>query len=295
MIAALQERPRPRRGRQRQRAARRHRVLDIPGQLAAPRRHHQPHDIVAQLRGQVHIRHRLPRVLQALLADRRVRKHRLAMGLGLDEVQDRPLGLDIRQVQHHVQQEPIQLRLGQGKRPLVLYRVLRRHHKERIGQAVRLASRGDLPLAHRLQQRRLHLGRRPVDLVHQHQVMKHRPFDELETAIARLVDRRAGQVGGHQVGRALDARERAFHRPRQAFHRPRLGQPRRAFHQQVPPVNSAIVIRSIRRSCPISPSPNCCNKDAISRWPASFSTSCPPETRTFTSAARSLPPRDTCR
>ena len=63
------------------------------------------------------------------------------------------------------EQEAVELRLGQRERALELDRVLRREHEERLGQRVRLAVDGDLPLLHRLEQRRLRLRRRAVDLV----------------------------------------------------------------------------------------------------------------------------------
>ena len=72
----------------------------------------------------------------------------------------------------HVQleHEAVDLRLGQRIRPFLLDGVLRGEHEERLGQLERLPADGDLLLLHRLEQRRLHLGRRAVDLVGEHDV-----------------------------------------------------------------------------------------------------------------------------
>ena len=71
---------------------------------------------------------------------------------------------------HDVEHEPVELRFGQRIGPLLLDRVLGRQHEERVGQLVPLAADGHLPLLHRLEQRRLGLGRGAVDLVGQHDV-----------------------------------------------------------------------------------------------------------------------------
>ena len=66
-----------------------------------------------------------------------------------------------------------------------------------------LANR-DLAFLHRLEQRRLNLGRRPVDLVGEQQVAKDRAEFGGEVAATGVVDPRADQVGGHQVRSELD-------------------------------------------------------------------------------------------
>ena len=73
-----------------------------------------------------------------------------------------------------LEQEPVELRLGQRVGALVLDRVLRGDDDERVGQRVRLALDGDLALLHRLEQRGLRLRRRAVDLVGQQHVGEHR-------------------------------------------------------------------------------------------------------------------------
>ena len=61
-------------------------------------------------------------------------------------------------------------------------------------------------LRHRLEQRRLRLRHRPVDLVDEQDVREDRSGAELEVARLLVVDREPGDVGRLQVGRALDAR-----------------------------------------------------------------------------------------
>ena len=70
----------------------------------------------------------------------------------------------------HLDHEAVELRLGQRVGALELDRVLRREDGEALGQRVRRAVHGHAALLHRLEQRRLGLGRRAVDLVAQHQV-----------------------------------------------------------------------------------------------------------------------------
>ena len=108
--------------------------------------------------------------------------------------------------QRDTQQEPVELRLGQRKRALVLDRVLRRQHHERSCERVRLAVDADLPLLHALEERGLRPGRGAVDLVDEHEVREHRPRPERERRRALVEDARAGHVRGQQVGRELQPR-----------------------------------------------------------------------------------------
>ena len=57
------------------------------------------------------------------------------------------------------QQEAVELRLGQRMRAVVLDGILRRHHQERLRQAMHDAVDADRALGHRLEQRRLGLRR----------------------------------------------------------------------------------------------------------------------------------------
>ena len=101
------------------------------------------------------------------------------------------------------------------------------------GSAIGVAADRDLALAHRFQQRRLHLGRRAVDLVGEQQRMEDRAGLEFEAAVLRAPDLGAGQVGRQQVGRELDAGEIGLQPRGQRADRAGLGQAGRAFDQQV--------------------------------------------------------------
>jgi hypothetical protein len=132
-------------------------------------------------------------------------------------------------------QEAVELRLRQGIGALLLDRILGRHHHEQRGQGMGFVADGDNPLLHRLQQRRLHFGRRAVDLVGQHQVGEDRAGLELERPLPALgeIDFRPGDVGRQKIGRELDAREVGLQVMSQAFDRPRLRQTRQPLDQQI--------------------------------------------------------------
>ena len=90
-----------------------------------------------------------------------------------------------------------------------------------------------LPLLHRLEQRRLRLRWGAVDLVGEEEVGEDRAGPELEVGLALVVDRGAGHVGGHQVGRELDAREADARHLREGAGHQRLRQAREVLDQDV--------------------------------------------------------------
>jgi hypothetical protein len=136
-------------------------------------------------------------------------------------------------VHEHLEQEAVDLRLGQRVGALGLDRVLGGQDQERPRDRVGLAAEGDLALLHDLQERRLDLGRRAVDLVGQQQIAEHRAQLRLEGAGVRTPDPRAHEVGGHEVGRELHAAERAAQRLGQGAHGQRLGQAGDALEEHV--------------------------------------------------------------
>ena len=131
------------------------------------------------------------------------------------------------------QQKTVQFRFRQWERALVLDRVLRRKHDERLRQLVRHAIDGDLALPHRFQERGLGLRRRTIDLVGKHDLRDDRSLMELEVACLLVVDRNAGHVCGEQVGCELDAAEAAAGRSRQASRQNRLTYARHILDQHV--------------------------------------------------------------
>ena len=116
----------------------------------------------------------------------------------------------------------------------MLDRVLRRRHQERVREGARDAVGRDLALLHRLQQCRLGLRRRAVDLVGEDDVREDRPLAELELARPRVVDERARHVAGHEVGRELDALGVQAERRREGAHQERLGDTGNALEEEVP-------------------------------------------------------------
>ena len=155
--------------------------------------------------------------------------HRLLPG----QRHDQPGGRAVRVIDAGVQHEAIELSLGQRVGAFLFDRVLRRHHHEQVRQLIGGHPDGDLPLGHRFEQRRLHLGGCAVDLVSQDQVVEQRPALEAETAFLRPVDVGAGEVGGQHVGGELHSLKIAFDGVCHGLHSAGLRQAGRAFDQQV--------------------------------------------------------------
>ncbi len=135
-----------------------------------------------------------------------------------------------------VEHEAVELRLRQRIRALELDRVLRGQHEERPLELVGAAGRRDVVLLHRFEQRGLRLGRRPVDLVGEDDLREDRALHEPQPAhaVALVEDLGARDVGGHQVGRELDALEAQVQNLGQRLDQQRLGQARHAGDQAVP-------------------------------------------------------------
>ena len=89
-------------------------------------------------------------------------------------------------------------------------------------------------LLHRLEQRRLDLGGRAVDLVGQDHVGEDRALLGLELGLLRVVDERADQVRREQVGRELDALEGRPDRVGEGADGKGFREPRYTFHEHVP-------------------------------------------------------------
>src|SRR5664280_333947 len=115
------------------------------------------------------------------------------------------------------QHEPIELGFRQGECALVLDRVLRRDDEERLGHEVGRAVDRGLVLFHAFEQRRLRLGRCPVDLVGQHHLGHDRAGPELELLRLLVVYRKPGYVGWEQIRRELDPPEAAPEAPGDRF------------------------------------------------------------------------------
>ena len=112
-------------------------------------------------------------------------------------------------------------------------RVLRGDHHERRRERPRLAVDRDLLLLHRLQQTRLRLRGRTVELVDEHDVREHRPGQELERAALRPPDAGADDVARKQVDRRLHAREAAADALGERAREPRLADARMVLDEQM--------------------------------------------------------------
>ena len=88
-------------------------------------------------------------------------------------------------------------------------------------------------LGHHLEQRRLDLGRGPVDLVGEDEVGEHGPELDVEGLARRPVDAGADEVGGQEVGRELEAGEGAAADPGEGLADEGLGQAGHALEQAV--------------------------------------------------------------
>ena len=134
----------------------------------------------------------------------------------------------------HLQEEAVQLGLGQGIGALLLDGVLGGQHHEGAGHREGLALDGHLLLLHDLQQGGLGLGGGAVDLVRQQQVGEDRPLADAEALGLGVVDGVAHDIRGHQVGRELDAGVGALEGLGQGAHQQGLAQARDALQQDVP-------------------------------------------------------------
>ena len=105
----------------------------------------------------------------------------LGDGLGVEGyLQEIEHGVSVRQVDVQLEQETIELSLGQRVCPLELDGVLCSQHPERTRQQMGLPQYSHLSLLHGFQHGRLGLRGCPVDFVHQHHVGKQRTGSELK-------------------------------------------------------------------------------------------------------------------
>ncbi len=104
-------------------------------------------------------------------------------------------------------------------------------------QVVAHAGHGDEALLHGLQQGRLRARAGAVDLVGHQQLGEDRPANEAEAALAAggfIQHLGTENIGGHQIGRELDARAIKAQCGGHGGDKPRLGQARRADQEGMP-------------------------------------------------------------
>ena len=132
------------------------------------------------------------------------------------------------------------VKLGFGKRigSLLLDRVLGGHDKKGRDQVTRDPPHRHRSLLHRLQQRRLALGRGPVDFIGEDELVENRSGTELERAMTGCLifhhHVRSRDIRRHEIGRKLNAGKRQGQYPPQSGNQQRLAQARHAFEKDVP-------------------------------------------------------------
>ncbi len=133
-----------------------------------------------------------------------------------------------------LEHEAVNLRFGQRISAFLLDGILRGQHQKRFLELEGLFADGDLLFLHGFEQGALHLGRRAVDFVGQHEVGEDRAFARGEAAGLRIVNLRADDVGRQHVRRELQAGElHVDARCASDFHRECFGQAGHAFEQHV--------------------------------------------------------------
>ena len=135
------------------------------------------------------------------------------------------------------EQEPIELRFRERERAFQFDRILRGHHVERVGKPVRRSRDGHGVFLHRLEQSRLRLGRRAVDLVSEHEPAEEGARLKAEDPPPSLVvdHLRARCIARHEIGRELDAREFEPQPSTQRPHQHCLAEPWQTLEQHVTP------------------------------------------------------------
>ena len=159
-----------------------------------------------------------------LRGDGRGERGQLAQRGALDDFDLLLLGGIIEMERKH---EAVKLRFRERVRAFLLDGILRGDHHKWIGQVAGNARDGDLALLHRLEQRRLGLGGRAVDFVGEQQIGENGTAFVLKfkTTVPFLEQLGPNDIGGHQVGRELDALEGKVENVRQRFDQQCFGQP----------------------------------------------------------------------
>ena len=108
---------------------------------------------------------------------------------------------------HYLEHETVKLRLWERIGTFLFDRVLSSHHEERLRKLESLLTDCHLTLLHRLQKSRLHLRRRTVDLIGQHEISEDRTFLYLELLSLLRIDQSTEHIGRKKVRSKLDTVE----------------------------------------------------------------------------------------
>jgi len=189
------------------------------------------HDVFPDRRIDVNLVHQIPRSRHLIGRGHGFRL--IGRGRGGHPVEDHQLLVLGRIADRDLEQKPVELRFRQLIGALLVDRVLRRQHQERLGQGIGTIAERDLPLLHCFEQSGLHLRGGAVDFVGENQIVENRPQLRLEFRFLRVVNHRPHQIGGQQIRRELETRERGVERPRKRLHRQGFRQTGHAFQQDV--------------------------------------------------------------
>ena len=135
-------------------------------------------------------------------------------------------------------QEAVELRFRQRIGAFHLDGVLSGHHQEWTVELVSGGAAGDGALLHGFEQRRLRLGSGAIDFVGQHQVGENGSLLEAQSLASMLFgfdDHAAHDVGGHEIGRELDAGILQREGAREGSKQRGLAQAGNAFQEHVSP------------------------------------------------------------
>src|SRR5664280_1133359 len=201
--------------------------------LAVPRAPDDREHVIHELAGHGDALGRGLRGSQLLERERRRERRQDTVGAAREE--KAPLVLRRGIAERDAHEEAVELRLGERVRAEILHRVLRREDEERLGQRPGDAVGGDGPLAHRLQERRLRLRRRAVDLVGQEHRREHGARVKLELLRPHVEDREAEDVGRQRVRRELYAMDADAERLAERRGERRLADARDVFDQEMAP------------------------------------------------------------
>jgi uncharacterized protein YukE len=201
--------------------------------LLLARRLRQIQHIGDELRRDVHRVDASPGGIEHLLRDRTRGRDRVGLVQPTVLAENRCL-IGARWISHvDAQHEPVELRLGQRIGPFEIMRILRGDDQECGRQRVTAAIYRYLPLLHRLEQRRLGLRTRAVDLVDQQHIREQRAWAKHEGALGRVEQVSADDIGGHEIGSALNAIISAPQSCGERLAEQRFAETRRTLHQHM--------------------------------------------------------------
>ena len=132
-----------------------------------------------------------------------------------------------------LEEEAVELCFREGVGALHFDGVLRGEYEEWVRQVVSFATGGDDAFLHGFEEGRLRLGGGAVDFVGEEDVREDGSGPKLEGAVMLAVHAAAGHVGGHEVGRELDASEGEVGGRGEGANEARLSEPRSAFDEDV--------------------------------------------------------------